>query len=91
MSLRGLSSTYELETAATPPKSSRTGDLPHVSVEGYSGGDRHSIIDYFIDDNRCKTTPHLFPCQLTMTVEDEFFGRRTLSLGDFDGTREIGV
>lgn len=91
MSLKGLSRISELEMAVETTTSPPTRDPPHVSVEGCSSGDRHSIIDYFIDDTRRKTVVSLPCCQLTMTVEDEFFRRRTLSLGDFDGTREIGM
>jgi len=91
MSSKELSKISELEMAVETTTSPPTRDLPHVSVEGCSSGDNHSIVDYFIDDTRCRTVTSLPCCQLTMTVEDEFFRRRTLSIGDFDGTRDIGM
>ncbi|KAK5955688.1 hypothetical protein OHC33_003329 [Knufia fluminis] len=74
MSLEEIPSIYELEAAASAPRHICTEELPYISVEKCSGGHRQSIFEYLTGDT---------------TLEDEFFRRRTLSLGDFDGTRKI--
>jgi len=84
-------STHELGTAARTCRISDPRTLPHIAVEECSGGHRQSLVEYLIDDTKREKNNAFGSCPLTMTVEDEFFRRRSLSLGDFDGTREFGM
>lgn len=53
---------------------------------------KQDIDQSFQTDSRSKSSPLIAQrCQiLTYSVENEFFGRRQLSISDFDGTRTIG-